>query len=41
MKTIIICASVLLSLVPVAIAAGKWLDRIEEEFQEAENLEND
>jgi hypothetical protein len=41
MKIVIICALVLLALIPIAIACGKWLERVSREFEEAENRENE
>lgn len=41
MKVALVGVFLLLALVTVAMAAGKWIERINEEFQDAENRDNE
>lgn len=41
MKIVMVCGLVFIALIPVAVAAGKWLERVSGEFEEAENRENE
>jgi hypothetical protein len=41
MRILVICIAVVIALVPITIAAGRWLERVSHEFEEAENRENE
>ncbi|HEU4634907.1 MAG TPA: hypothetical protein VFS41_01925 [Edaphobacter sp.] len=41
MKIVIIGMLLFIALVPIAVAAGKWLEQVSQEFEEAENRENE
>jgi hypothetical protein len=40
-KIVLICLLAFAALALLAVAAGKWLERINREFEDAENQENE